>query len=292
MPPPLAAGDAVLVVAPSSPFRPDLLWTGLAWLQARYRVRMSPGVLARKGFLAGPDARRADELAAAVSDPEVRAVIAARGGHGAVRIIDSLSWDQLAAHPKWLVGFSDVTALHAMAWRAGVASIHGPNVTGLGRGTTPAVRAAWLASLERPRAQRRWSGLRVLHPGKASGPIVGGNLTVLHAMAAAGRLALPPGAVLALEDVTEAPYRIDRMLASLRLGGHLGGVAGLVFGGFDRCEPGPDGTTVDEVIDEHARLLGVPALAGAPFGHAPHNEAFVLGAPVSMSGDELRFEAF
>ena len=206
-----------------------------------------------------------------------------------MRILDALPWDALARAPKWLVGFSDVTALHAAAWRVGVASVHGPNVTGLGRAATPGLRAAWLAAVERPTAPRAWRGLRIVHGGRAAGPIVGGNLSLLHAMAAAGRLAIPAGAVLALEDVTEAPYRVDRMLTSLRLGGHLARVSAIVVGGFDRCVPGPDGRTVDEVLDDCTRGLGVPVVAGAPFGHGPVNEAFVLGSPVRVEDDAAFF---
>jgi muramoyltetrapeptide carboxypeptidase len=288
VPPPLAPGEVVAVVAPSSPFPRDDLWRGLAWLRTRYRLRIVAGVLARDGYLAGSDARRATELSSALLDPEVKAVVAARGGYGAMRIIDHLPWLELVRRPKWIVGFSDVTALHAMAWRSGVASIHASNVTGLGPEVTAATRAGWLASLERPSLTRVWPGLRVVHAGAARGPVVGGNLSLLHAMAAAGRLVVPRGAILALEDVAESPYRVDRMLTSLRLGGHLTHACALVFGGFERCAPGSDGRTVDAVIEERTADLGVPVLAGAPFGHGVRNEAFVLGSPARIDGDMLR----
>jgi muramoyltetrapeptide carboxypeptidase len=282
----LAPGDLIAVVAPSGRFRAEDLWRGLAWLRSRYRIHVEPGVLERDGYFAGSDARRRHELARAFRAPEVKAIVAVRGGYGATRVTDDLPWEAIAARPRWIVGFSDVTALHAMAWRAGVASVHGPNVTGLGA-HDPSVRAAWLAALERPAATRTWSGLRVLREGEASGPVVGGNLAVLHAMAAAGRLAIPSGAVVAIEDVTEAPYRVDRMLTSLLVGGHLARASAIVFGGFERCDPGADGRTVDEVLEERTRALGVPVVSGAPFGHAAHNEAFVLGLPAHVRGDAV-----
>ena len=289
LPPALKPGDVVAVVAPSSPFPLALLWPGLGWLRQRYRLRMASGALQRDGFLAGSDERRAAELGRAMTDPEVRAIVAVRGGYGAMRIADTVPWEALARHPRWLVGFSDVTALHALAWRSGVASVHGPNVTGLGRQATPAIRAAWLAALERPGAPRAWQGLRVVREGQAAGPILGGNLSILHAMAAAGRLVVPPGTVLAIEDVTEAPYRVDRMLTSLRLGGLLGRASAFVVGGFDRCTPGPDGRTVDDVLADRLGDLGVPVLAGAPFGHNDDNRAFVLGAHVRVERDRVLF---
>jgi muramoyltetrapeptide carboxypeptidase len=288
LPPALVPGDLIVAVAPSSPFARDELWRGLAWLRTRYRIHMTAGILARDGYLAGDDGRRREELERALSDPEARAIVAARGGYGSMRVALDLSWSKLAQRPKWIVGFSDVTALHALASRQGVASIHGPNITGLGSSATPWVRATWLAALERPAAPRVWRGLRVVHRGRARGTLVGGNLAILHAMAASGCLSVPEGAVLALEDVTEAPYRVDRMLTSLHLGGHLARASAIVFGGFERCPPGADGRTIDEVLEERTRSLGVPVVANAPFGHGATNEAFVIGQPATVENDEVR----
>jgi muramoyltetrapeptide carboxypeptidase len=246
------------------------------------------GAFSRDGYLAGTDERRSRELAAALADDEVRAIVAARGGYGAMRVLEVVAWDGFARQPKWIVGFSDVTVLHAMAWASGIASVHAPNATGLGRDCTAWERAAWLSGLERPRDARVWSNLRVVRQGKASGPIVGGNLSLLHALAAAGRLRIPEGAVLALEDVTEAPYRVDRMLTSLRLAGHLARVSAIVLGGFDRCAAGSDGRTVEEVLEDRLGDLDIPVVAGAPFGHGARNEAFVLGKDAQLDGSTLR----
>jgi muramoyltetrapeptide carboxypeptidase len=259
------------------------------WLRQRYCLRVRADLFASDAYLAGGDARRAEELSDAMEDDDVKAIAVARGGYGAMRILEALPWAALERRPKWLIGFSDITALHAMAWRAGVASVHGPNVTGLGREASPRTRAAWLSSLEQPASAHAWRGLRVVHPGRATGPIVGGNLAIIQAMAAAQKLIVPEGCILALEDVTEAPYRIDRMLTSLRLGGHLARAAGLVLGGFDRCAPGPDGRAVDEVLAERTSGLGIPVLAGAPFGHGAHNDAFVLGSNVHLESDAVHF---
>jgi muramoyltetrapeptide carboxypeptidase len=286
----LRPGDAVAVVAPSSPFPREELDAGLAWLRTRYEVRVSAGLDARAGYLAGDDARRAAELAGAMLAPDVRAIVAARGGYGAMRILDALPWAAWAARPSWLVGFSDVTALHVEAWRRGVATVHGPNVTGLGHardaGDADRAREVWSAVLEAPKARRAWEGLEIVHAGGAGcaarGPLVGGNLALLEAMAAAGRLTIPQGAILALEEVTERPYRVDRMLTALRLGGHLARAAAIVLGGFTKCDPGPDGARVEEVLAERTVGLGVPVLSGAPFGHGARNDAFVLGRDVEV----------
>jgi muramoyltetrapeptide carboxypeptidase len=286
-PPEVRAGDSIAVVAPSSPFAREEFWRGLAWLRDRYRIVASSGVLARSAYLAGDDQRRARELAAAMTNPEVRAIVVARGGYGATRIVAELPWDAFAASPKWIVGFSDVTALHLEACARGVASVHSPHVTGLGRDATPWMRACFLASIERPRATRIWDALKVVRGGEARGPIVGGNLALVEAMASARRLAIPDGAIVVLEDVTERPYRIDRMLTSLRLGGHFSRASALVFGEFAECDPGADGRTVAEVIEERTRDLGVPVVTGAPFGHGARNDAFVLGADAALCDGTL-----
>lgn len=289
LPPPLGPGARVAVVAPASPFDRHELFRGLAWLGSRYRLAVRSDVLTRTGYLAGEDRRRASELAAAMVDPSVEAIVCARGGYGAMRILDALPWEAFAASPKWLVGFSDVTALHVMANARGVATAHGPNVTGLGRSITPSERLSLLDVLERGGSALAWRGLRVVASGEAvTGPLVGGNLALVEAMAAGGRLHVPEGAVLALEDVTERPYRIDRMLTALRLGGHLQRAGAIVFGGFTQCDPGPDGVTVAEVLADRTRDLGVPVVMDAPFGHGAPNHAFVLGARVRLEGGELR----
>jgi muramoyltetrapeptide carboxypeptidase len=280
-PPSLRPGSTIAVVAPASPFDRDELFRGLAWLRTRYRLRLDQDALSRAGYLAGDDRRRAGELARAMTDPEVAAILAARGGYGSMRIVDALPWDELARAPKWLAGFSDVTALHVEAARRGLCTIHAPNATGLGRAITAAERASFVRALERPGAEVVWDGLRVLRAAADGAPragvAAGGNLALVCAMAAGGRLSVPQGAVLLLEDVTERPYRVDRMLTSLLLGGALARAGAIVFGGFHQCDAGPDGVTIDDVLEDLASRVACPVLAGAPFGHGAPNHAFVLG---------------
>lgn len=276
LPPPLRPGDTVAVIAPASPFEHALAWVGIGWLAQRYRVHFSRGLFLRDGFLAGSDARRRDELEDALERPGVRAIFAARGGYGANRFVHRIDWGPLARDPRWIVGFSDITALHVEAARAGVASLHGPHVTSLGRGDARA-RAALVRALEDPAGERRFAGLATLRPGVAEGPAFGGNLTLLHACAAAGRLCVPEGCVLLLEDVSERPYRIDRALTTLEVGGHLAPAAAIVLGDFTQCDPGPDGVTVAEVLRDRLLPLGVPVVAGLPVGHGARNEPVILG---------------
>ncbi len=283
IPPALCPGATVRVIAPASPFDRTLALCGIAFLGERYRVQFDWRMFERDGFLAGSDARRRDELARALAAPEVAAVIAARGGYGITRIASDVDFGVLRRAPKWLIGFSDVTALHVEALAAGVASLHAHHAAGLGRGDAHA-RERWLAALETPLAPRTLRG-QSLFKGRVRGPLVGGNLTVLFTCAVTGRLRLPTGAILALEDVTEASYRIDRMLSALRAGGHLRGLGGVALGGFTDCPSGPHGVPVEQVLVRELSLWRVPVVAGLPFGHDLPNEPLLLGAEAELDAD-------
>jgi muramoyltetrapeptide carboxypeptidase len=274
----------VRVIAASSPFDRALFFRGVGFLAERYRVQIADGTLDREGFLAGSDAVRLRALDEALRAPDVRAVVAARGGYGALRIAHLADWSLLAAHPKWLVGFSDVTSLHLEAQRAGVCSLHADNAGGLGRGDARA-RERFVSALEAPARERLFSALRPLAPGRARGPLVGGNLTVLFSSHAAGRLLLPVGCLLLLEDVTEASYRIDRMLTALLLSGVFDRVAGIVLGDFTDCSPAPHGVPVEAVLEERLRGLRVPVASGLPVGHGQENVPVPLGLHAELDAD-------
>jgi muramoyltetrapeptide carboxypeptidase len=247
-------------------------------------VLFSRRIFDRHGYLAGDDRARRDELWAALNEPGVGALIAARGGYGISRIAHEIDWTVLRRSPRWIVGFSDVTALHVEAARQAVASIHGVNATALGRGDAH-TREALVGLLERPLHRRTWSALDVLHRGRGGrvrGPMFGGNLSLLHACAAAGRLAPAPGSIWLIEDVGERPYRLDRLLTTLRVGGHLDSAAAVVLGEFEGCRPGPDGTALKTMLQEQLAPLRVPVVANAPVGHGLRNEPVVLGAPATL----------
>jgi muramoyltetrapeptide carboxypeptidase len=299
LPPKLRRGDPVRVVAPSGPFDPAVLERGLAVLSGRLGLvpRMRSDLSARKGYLAGDDARRAEEWREAVSDPEARAIFCARGGYGAMRILPSIDPAPLLARPKAVVGFSDVTAIHAALNRAGLATVHGPVVTQLGRAPEDAVRHLEALLFEDPPRPGAWgvpapgAGLvaaRTVRPGRASGPLLGGTLTLLAHLAGTPYAPRLDGAILLLEDVGEKPYRIDRCLTGLRLAGALAGVAGLALGRFTACDDG--GLLAADVLREAALALGVPAVEGLPVGHEDANFAVPLGVRATLvapgPGDE------
>jgi muramoyltetrapeptide carboxypeptidase len=281
IPPPLKPGDRIRVVAPSGPFDRALAWRALGWLSERYRVEFEPGLFGRSGMFAGTDERRLAELNAALRAPDAAAVLAARGGHGLLRIAPYADLAALARAPKWVVGFSDITFLHNELAGLGLASVHAPNLTGLGRGCAR-TRAGLIELLEAPLRQRFYQGLQTWVPGEAHGTLAGGNLTVLFTCAAADRLQLPPGCLLLLEDISELAYRLDRMLTALLLSGALRRVAGVIVGDLVDCPPGPSGVTAEQVLSERLSKLGVPVVAGMPFGHGRYNEPLPLGIDAQL----------
>lgn len=287
--PALRPGARVAVIAPAGPVPPPRYAAGMARLAARYEVVASGGVLTQTGYLAGDDGRRLAELRWALSDPSVRAVFCARGGYGTLRYVPELLAVPIAEQRTVpLVGFSDITVLHAWAALGRRRTIHGPVLTQLGELAADDVAALW-ALLENPAAPPPLAGLELLTGARtvASGRLLGGNLEVLSRLCGTPLLqALLPGepVVLLIEEVTEAPYRIDRMLTQLLLAGALAQVRAVLVGDLVRCEGPKDGShpSARAVIAERLGRLGVPVLAGAPLGHGERNRAVPLGARVTV----------
>jgi muramoyltetrapeptide carboxypeptidase len=276
----LDPGARIVLLAPSSPFDVQAFDKGVARLRRTYVVDHHPEITARQGYLAGSDVRRAQELLAALSDPHVEAIIAARGGYGSTRILPLLAPERVRVHAPLLVGFSDITALHALWAHAGVSSIHGSMVASLGT-CSEALFARFCAALE-GRYPARYDGLEPITTGTAEGTLLGGNLTVLTALI--GTPAFPPlaGAILFLEDIGERPYRVDRMLTTWRSAGAFRGVRAVVLGSFTEGEPGPDGTSLSDVLRERLSDLGIPVAMGLPAGHCPDNAELPFGRGVTL----------
>ena len=278
--PRLQPGDPIRVIAPSGPVPREAFETGIAVLRARYDVRYDDGVFARAGFLAGPDERRLAELTAALADPDARAIVMARGGHGLLRLLPFIDVAPLASRPRPIVGFSDGTALLALAARAGVAAIHGPMVTQLG-GLPAGDQRALFERLETPGPALLLDGLEGVIPGRVQGPLLGGNLEVFSRLIGTPYLPDLSGAILFFEDLGERPYRIDRLLAHLDLAGLFGAVSGVVAGDFSACRE-PEATraetpTAEEVLAERLGRLPIPVALGGTFGHGSRNRALPYG---------------
>ncbi|MDE2481358.1 MAG: LD-carboxypeptidase [bacterium] len=273
-PPRLRPGDRVALVAPASPLDADGIDRACENVRA---LGFEPvlGAHARESaaFLAGSDAARAADFNAALADPAIRAVFALRGGYGTMRILDQLDYGALARDPKVVLGYSDLTApLNAFAARSGVVTFHGP------------VASAPLSEAGRERLLRALTTLDPLEPlrtaaapivtGTARGHLVGGNLSLVAHLCGTPFAVATRGAILALEDVNEAPYRIDRLLTQLRLAGAFTGAAGFAFGDLEHLD----------VVAERIGDLGIPAACGLPFGHIDEQWLLPIGLEAELDG--------
>lgn len=305
-PPRLRRGDTVGLIEPAG-FTDDKfdLEIVLETVKAMGLVpKPAPHLAGRHGYLAGTDEERAADLNAMYADDSVRAVFAVRGGWGCARILPRLDWTTIRRNPKLLMGFSDITALHlAFAAKAGFTTIHGPNAgSSWGKiswesfrplafdGATPTYVNPQGGD---DRLVQRSGRINTFRSGKATGRLLGGNLTVLAALMGTPYLPDFDGAILFIEDVGEAEYRIDRMLTQLGLGGVLGKLAGVVFGQCSRCtSDGPSfgGFTLAQVLDHHLTPLGVPAFQGALIGHIPNQFSIPIGvrAEIDASAGSIR----
>jgi len=299
--PRLRPGDTLGLVSPANAtFEREPLKIAIESLQALgFKVKPGQYVAARRGPFAGTDAQRAADVNAMFADDSVAGIIAMTGGSGCNRIVDKLDYELIRRRPKFFGGFSDLTCLvNAIHRQTGLVAFHSPvAVSEWNDYSVQSFKAiamnAEAATLRNPVVKpvddlvAREERITTIRAGKAQGPLVGGNLTVLASMAGSPYFPDCRGAVLFLEDINEYIYRIDRCLSTLRLAGALSQLAGVVLGRFTKCEPG-DGygsLTLDEVFDDYFLPLNVPVFRGAAIGHIKRKLTVPVGAPAEMDAD-------
>jgi muramoyltetrapeptide carboxypeptidase len=282
----LRPGDEVAVIAPGGPFDRESFDKGLAVLATRYRPTFDDSIYSKQRYLAGNDERRSSELAAAIANPNVKAIFAARGGYGSLRVLPHVRFAPGAVKP--LVGFSDITALHAAANAAGWVTVHGPVLTQLGKQPADVV-ARFFALLESHEPATPLSGIPVVD-GVAEGPLLGGNLSVLTRLIGTPYFPDLAGAVLLIEDVGERPYRLDRMWTHLQLAGAFERVAGIALGEFTGCEEPSADYTSTQIVHELARAAKRPCAGAFRIGHGDVNQPVPLGSRVRLDASAGRLE--
>ncbi len=291
-PPRLERGGTVGLVAPAGVLRSvDQVEEAVEALEALgFRTKVGRHVLARYGFLAGTDAERARDVMAMIRDPEVDAVVALRGGWGCQRLLPLLDYDEIAAHPKPIVGYSDVTSLLLAVYaRTGIVTFHGPVGISTWQGITSSSFVDTLVEGRPPRlgpeTRDNRDATETVRPGVAEGPVVGGNLSVIAALAGTGYLPDFDGHVVFFEEVEEDAYRLDRLLVQLELAGVLRKPAAVVFGQCTRCSSGGSSWTAERAIREHLALYPAPAFLGAPIGHASPVYTLPIGLPARVDAE-------
>ncbi len=288
-PPALGVGARVALISPSGPLR-DVSELARAEGHARvfgWETVVGPAAMSREGYFAGTDSQRLADLRSAILDPTIDGIWCLRGGYGAARLLPGLDLEAIARHPKALIGYSDITALHAAWSAAGVQSFHGPTARAQ---LTPFTRDSLMRAVIHGRDSAGVAeGAEVLRDGIATGRLVGGNLAVLASLCGTPWAPDCDGAMVVLEDINEATYRVDRMLNQLRQSGALGGCVGIVFGHCTSCdERADDGSrTLVEIVRECADALGVPAIIGIPVGHIDDQWTLPIGAVTTLNTETL-----
>ena len=231
-------------------------------------------------YYSGDAAQRAESLVAAYEDESVKAIICARGGYGAIHLLDLIPQETYRKHPKWLVGYSDVTTLHCASFKAGVMSIHGEMCNSFGGLNAPDEGALKLRDLLKGDIPvYEISPTEYNSNGLAHGVLIGGNMITMAALAGTGYdPSTSDGIILFFEEVEESMHAIDRLFNMLVLQGHLSNVRGIIFGDFEDCDRDLPYESVEEMLSVYTKKLGIPVCFGFPAGHGKVNMPLVEGA--------------
>lgn len=296
-PPRLKPGDTVGLVSPGGFISDAESITEIRDILAVLGLNTKAGrhVLDQRGYLGGGDVDRAADVNRMFADPEVNAILAMRGGWGSARILPLLDYDLIRSNPKILVGYSDITSLLIGIYaRTGLVTFHGPVAISTWNAFTvdyfhrllyngealtmsnPAEADNLFAVMGDPFA--------TITPGRTQGRLIGGNLSVLSGIIGSGYLPEWAGHLLFLEETQEEPYRIDRMMAQLKLTGVLDQISGFIFGTCNECEPEDpaESLTLDEVLNDYIAPLGIPAWRGAMIGHVRDKFTVPIGIMAEM----------
>jgi muramoyltetrapeptide carboxypeptidase len=283
-PPRLRPGDQIGVISPAGPVDMEELRAGIGLLESSgFRVKVAPHVYDRFDYLAGRDEVRLEDLHAMFMAREIKAIFCARGGYGSPRLLDKIRYDLIGKKPKILVGYSDITALLvAIHKRTGLITFHGPMVRDLGTKD----QGNWETLFELLSSglpfQLRLERANCLVPGKATGSLLGGNLSLICHLLGTPYMPSLDGCILFLEEKAESLYRLDRMLTHLRLSGQLDRLSGLIGGQFENCG---QISVIDELLMDVFSDLNIPFVTNLPIGHGEENVAVPIGLRAELDTD-------
>ena len=297
----LGIGSCIGIIAPATACADFDYTPGIELLhQWGYKTKISKTLKTNEGYLAGSDKLRASELNKFFADDEVDAILCFGGGYVCTRILDLLDYDLIRKHPKLLIGFSDVTALHtAIGQNSRLVTIHGPMLKTLSRKPTQYTISSFCRGLRMsvplgafPLPKKH--DLESFYPGRAFGKLIGGNLSVITSLCGTPYELKGENSILFLEDIGEDAYAIDRMLRQLWQNGLLKDIKGLIFGNFSHCQPNkqePYEFTVKEILQQYANLAKVPTIYNFPAGHERTNAFLPLGvnATINITEDNINF---
>ncbi len=286
----LKAGDRVRIVSPAGFAAEEKVLPAVKLLRDEgFEVILGDHVFTRHFRFAGSDEQRLADLQQAFDDPECKAVICSRGGYGSIRIAGKISFSRFRKYPKWLIGFSDITVLHACLQKEGYCSVHGAMPSSYMIDALPDQNFLELITLLKGDGSNNILPVHPLNrPGSASGKLTGGNLSMLYSLIGTPLESLTDGNILFIEDVSEYFYHLDRMMHSLKLSGKLKNLKALLVGDFTEMKENdpPFGQTTEEIILDVVSEYSYPVCFGFPAGHARINRPLMLGADYSLAVHE------
>lgn len=301
LPPYFNRGDLIGIAAPARKVSKEDLAEGINFLEEQgFRVKLAPNLYHSENQFSGTDTERAADFQLLLDDPEVKAILCARGGYGSVRIIDQLDFSKMKTHPKWIIGFSDMTVFFShLHQQFNLASLHAPMLFNLSNEKRNAESWDYLTKILtgtpiRYSIPATPESALLNKKGTAKGILVGGNLSLIYALSGSASDVNTEGKILFLEDLDEYLYHIDRMMMQLKRSGKLKNLAGLIIGGMSdmRDNTIPFGKTAEQIIAEAVEEYNYPVFYGFPAGHIPRNLPLMMGAEVEMTVDgglELQF---
>ncbi len=288
----LIPGDLIYITAPAKAIENALVDYAVEFFKSQgFRVLVSPNCTGKFGYFSGTDHERASDLQKGIDNEEVKAIICARGGYGSIRILDNLNWAAMLRHPKWFVGFSDITVFHHRLFNLGIQSIHGTMPVNYKSNSQEALQTL-MDSLYGREFKISYSSTNSAKHGRAVGTLVGGNLSIIHSLLATKDSFLFKDAILFIEDLSEQLYHLDRMLFALKKAGVFDLIKGLIIGGMTDMEDTTDsiGLSIQDIILQHFNFSKIPIAFDFPCGHFEDNRAMIVGATVefSVSNEEIK----
>ncbi|GAA4280097.1 LD-carboxypeptidase [Gaetbulibacter aestuarii] len=299
-PPYLKQGDTVAIVAPSGILKNKEHDIDLAERLLRswgLHPVLGENLFSKDHHFAGTDAERTEDFQKALDDPSIKAIWCARGGYGSVRILDHLDWTTFKKHPKWVIGYSDITALHNQIHNEGVESIHAIMCSSLQDDKAPIEKSieSFKAAISGQPLSYKLKPSKYNRPGTATGELVGGNLTLLHTMLGSKTSINTEGKILFIEEIGEYKYHIDRMLQSLKRAGYFDHCKGLIVGDMTKLRKNTTkwGSSVEQLILDALQDYDFPIAFKMPAGHEDDNRAMILGRTIDLtvakSGSTINF---
>lgn len=282
-PPALKEGDTIAIVSPAGKIAPCKVERATEVLEnAGWNVEKGEFVLGEYENYSGTPQQRLSDIVKVLTNPEVKAVICSRGGYGAVHLLEELDKLPINENPKWLVGFSDISALHALFNGKGIATVHGPMTKDISNDIADPSVASLFKILRGEKEEFTFSSSPFDRPGLATGTLVGGNLSVIAELLSTPYNVIEPGVILFIEDLAEPLYKIERIFYQLRLNGVLERLGGLVVGQFTDYKPDIGYEVMEEMIHKMVEPYTYPVAMNVPSGHIDRNMPLILGAKVTL----------